>query len=197
MKSILRVSLLIAVVAAGAVLTGCGETYERQAMLVGVPVPMTTADVVAAAEAGEDEGAILATLQQRGYQGALTAADVDRLRDEAVPESVIDWMLAHPMPQSMRSAPIATTGTVLPNDVVYVDRSPNVVYVDRSPNVVVVEREPRVHYTFGVSYGWGYRHYYPRYYGHYHYGGYRYHSYPRTRVYRGSGGRVYRYTSGH
>jgi len=197
----MRISLLIAVVAAGAVLAGCGETYERQTMLVGVPVPMTTADVVAAAKAGADEGAILATLQQRGYDGALTAKDVDRLRDEGVPESAIDWMMAHPMPSSMLSAPIVHTGTVPGREVVYVDsspevvyvdRSPEVVYVDHSPNVIVVERPPRVHYTFGVSYSYGHYRRYPRYHS-----SYRYRSYPRTRVYSGSGGRVYRYTSGH
>jgi hypothetical protein len=49
-----------------------------------------------------------------------------------------------------------------------------------------------VHYTFGVEYSWGHYHHYPRYYG-----GYHYRSYPRTRVYTGGGGRVYRYTSGH
>jgi hypothetical protein len=191
MKSIMRVSLLIAVVAAGVVLVGCGETYERQTMLVGVPVSMTTADVVAAAKAGEDEGAILARLQQRGYDGALTSKDVDRLRGEGVPESVIDWMLAHPAPQSMMSAPIVATGTAPGPDVVYVDRSPDVVYVDRSPDVIYVERPPRVTYSLGFEYSWGHYRHYPRYEG------YRYHSYPRTRVYSGSGGRVYRYTSRH
>ena len=49
-------------------------------------------------------------------------------------------------------------------------------------------KPPRVTYSIGVGYTWSDYHHYHRPY---------YHSYyPRTRVYH-SGGRVYRYTSGH
>lgn len=180
-----RISLLVAVVAAAALLSGCGETtYVREPVLVGVPLPMTTDEVVAAAKGGATEDAIIAQLQGRGYDGALTAKDVDQLRADGVSEGVIDWMLAHPAAPPMRSAPIMGQ----PGQVVYVERAPEVVYVDRAPDVVVVEQPPRVTYSIGVGYTWGDYHHYHRPY---------YHSYyPRTRVYH-SGGRVYRYTSGH
>jgi hypothetical protein len=182
MKPILKVSLLMAVVAAGALLAGCGETYEQRAVLVGVPIAMTADEVVAATKVGESEDAIISRLQHAGFAGSLTTQDVDRLREEGVAEPVIDWMLAHPGAEPMRSATIVgTTG------------AREIVYVEREPDVIIVEREPRVTYSFGVGYTWGHHRHYPRYHGHY-----RYHRhYPRTRVYRGSRGRVYRYTSGH
>ena len=90
-------------------------------------------------------------------------------------------MLASPAPQPLASAPIVGTVEDIP--------AREIVYVEREPDVVVVERSPRVTYTVGVGYSWG-RYRYPRYYT-------RYRSYPRTRVIKGSGGRVYRYTSGH
>ena len=181
MKPLLRASLLIVVVAAGAVLAGCGETYEQRTVLVGVPVPMTTGEVVAAAKAGESEDAIITELQHAGFAGSLTTKDVDSLREEGVAESVIDWILANPGPEPLRTAPILGSTEAVPVR--------EIVYVEREPDVIVVEREPRVTYSFGVGYTWG-RHY-PRYHSHY-----RHRHYPRTRVYRGSGGRVYRYTSG-
>ena len=113
MKPILRLSLLMVVVAAGAVLAGCGETYEQRAVLVGVPIPMTTDEVVAAAKAGESEDAIISQIQHAGLAGSLTTNDVDRLREEGVAESVIDWMLAHPGTAPMRSAVIAVSYTHL------------------------------------------------------------------------------------
>jgi len=182
MKPILRLGLLMVVVAAGALLAGCGETYEEHAVLVGVPIPMTTDEVVAAAKAGESEDAIISRLQHAGFAGSLTTAGVDRLREEGVAEDVINWMLAHPGAAPMRSAVIVgSTG------------AREIIYVDSEPDVIIVEREPRVTYTVGVGYTWGHYHY-PRYYSRYEY---RHRRYPRTRVYRGSGGRVYRYTSGH
>jgi hypothetical protein len=177
------VSLLMVVVAAGALLAGCGETYEQRAVLVGVPLPMTTDEVVAATKAGESQDAIISQLQYAGFAGGLTTKDVDRLREEGVAEDVIDWMLANPGPAPMRSAAIVGSTGV-----------PEVVYVESEPNVIIVEREPRMTYTVGVGYTWGHRYHYPRYHGRYEY---RYRHQPRTRVYRGSGGRVYRYTSGH
>ena len=184
MKQIVRISLLVAVVAAGAVLAGCGETYEQRAVLVGVPLPMTTDEVVAAAKAGESEDAIISQLQQRGYDGALTAKDVDSLRADGVPEGVVDWMLAYPAPQPFASAPIVGTVEGVP--------AGQIIYVEREPDVIVVERAPRVTYSVGVGYTWGHHRHYPR-----HHYNYRYRSTPRTRVVRGSSGRVYRYTSGH
>jgi len=184
MNSMWRIGLVVMVAAAGAVLAGCGERYEQQAVLVGVPLPMTTDDVVAAAKAGESEDAIVSKLQRSGYAGALTTKDVDRLREDGVPEGVIDWMLANPGGLAMPSAPIVRTVEGVP--------AREVVYVERAPDVVYVERPPRVTYSIGFGYSWGHHRYHgPRY----HYG-YRYHHYPRTRVYR-SGGRTYRYTSGH
>jgi hypothetical protein len=194
MKYIWTVSVLVVIVGAAAFLAGCGETtYVREPVLVGVPLPMTTGDVVAAAKGGATEDAILAQLRGRGYNGALTATDVDQLRTDGVPEGAINWMLAHPAPEPMRSAPIVGEPRQVvyvdrAPEVVYVDRSPDMVYVDRVPDVVVVERPPRVTYSIGMSYSWGSHPYYHRSY-------YR-HPYPRTRVYH-SGGRVYRYTSGH
>jgi hypothetical protein len=187
MKQMARVSLLVAVVVAAAFLAGCGETtYVREPVLVGVPLPMTTDEVVAATKDGATEDAILAQLRGRGYSDALTAKDVDQLRADGVSDGVIDWMLAHPAAQPMRSAPIVGQEP----QVVYVDRSPQVVYLDRGPDVVYVERPPRVTYSIGVGYTWGHTHYYDRH-------PYYYRSYPRTRVYHsGSPGRVYRYTSG-
>jgi hypothetical protein len=186
MKQIVRIGLLVAVVAAGALLAGCGETYdyEGQAMLVGVPLPMTTEEVVAAAKAGQSEDAIISQLQQRGYEGALTTKDVDSLRADGVPEHVVDWMLANPGPQPFASAPIVGTVEGVP--------SQQVVYVEREPSVVVVERPPLVTYSIGFGYTWGHYHHYPRYRSHY-----RYERYPRTRVIQGSHGRVYRYTGRH
>jgi hypothetical protein len=188
MKRIARISALVAIVGAAALLAGCGETYERQAVLVGVPLPMTTDDVVAAAKGGADEADIIAELQGRGYEGALTTKDVDQLRADGVPEGAIDWMLAHPSPEPMRSAPIVAQN----GQVVYAGPPADVVYVNPGPEVVYVERPPRVTYSIGFGYSWGhYRHRGPYYHGHY-----SHRSYPRTRVIR-SGGRVYRYTSGH
>ena len=181
MNRIWRIGLVVMVGAAGAVLVGCGETYEQRAVLVGVPLPMTTDDVVAAVKAGESEDAIISRLQRSGYDGAMTTKDVDRLREEEVPEAVLDWMLAHP---GLPSAPIRRTVGGIPVQ--------EVVYVERVPAVVIVERPPRVTYSIGIGYTWGHYRHYPRYYGHYRY---RSHRYPRTRVYRSSG-RVYRYTSG-
>jgi len=184
MNRIWRIGLVVMVAAAGAVLAGCGERYEQQPVLVGVPLPMTTDDVVAAVKAGESEDAIVSKLQRSGSSGALTTKDVDRLREEGVSEGVIDWMLANPGPALMPSAPIVRTVEGVPVR--------EVVYVERAPDVVVVERPPTVTYSIGVGYYYGHHRYYgPRY----HYG-YRYHHYPRTRVYR-RGDRTYRYTSGH
>ena len=193
MKQMTRISLLIVVVAAGAVLMGCGETYEQRTVLVGVPLPMTADDVVAAAKAGQGEDVIVSRLQRAGFAGALTTKDVDRLREDGVPEGAIDWMLAHPGPEALPTAPIRRTVQGVPVQ--------EVVYVERAPQVVIVERPPPVTWTFGVGYTWGHYRHAPRYYGsHYYgsryYGGSRYHHSPRTRVYS-SGGRVYRYTSGH
>ncbi|MBN1919251.1 MAG: hypothetical protein JW889_15210 [Verrucomicrobia bacterium] len=190
MRQIARISVLAAVVVAAGLLSGCGETtYVREPVLVGVPLPMTTDEVVGATKSGATEDVILAQLQGRGYEGALTAKDVDQLRAEGVPDGVIDWMLANPSAPPMRSARI-----VGQEQVVYVDRAPDVVYVDRYPDVVVVERPPRVTYSIGVGYTWGNYRYYDRpYYRDRYYRS----SYPRTRVYHsGSSGRVYRYTSG-
>ncbi len=187
MKPILRLSLLMVVVAAGALLAGCGETYEERAVLVGVPIPMTTDEVVAATKAGESEDAIISRLQHAGVAGSLTTKDVDSLREEGVAESVIDWMLAHPGPESLRSAAIVGSTGVMPGR--------EVIYVEREPDVIVIERAPRVTYSLGVGYTWGHHHY-PRHRSRYRYGDHDRH-HPRTRVYRGSGGRVYRYTSGH
>jgi len=183
MKRMTRIGLLMVVAAAGLVLAGCGETYERRTVLVGVPLPMTADDVVAAAKAGQGEDVIVSRLQRAGFAGALTARDVDRLRAEGVPEGAIDWMLAHPGPEALPTAPIRRTVEGVPVQ--------EVVVVERAPEVVIVERPPPVTWSFGVGYSWGHYYHGPRYYGHY-----RYHHYPRTRVYR-SGGRVYRYTSGH
>jgi len=187
MKQIARISLVMVIVAAAAVLSGCGETYQERTVLVSVPMPMTADEVVAAVKAGESEDAIVSQLQRSGFAGALTTKDVDQLRQDGVPEGVVDWMLANPGPEPLRSAPIQRTIEGVPVQ--------EVVYVDRSPDVVVIERPPPVTWTFGLGYSWGHYYHRDRYYGGRYHGGYRYHSYPRTRVYR-SGGRVYRYTSG-
>ena len=129
MKQITRLSLLVALVAAGAVLAGCAQRHERQAVLVGTPAPMTTEEVAIGANAGESESALISQLQQRGYDGTLTTEDVDQLRTDGVPEPVIDWMLAHPGSVPLLSA--------------------------RVSEVVYVERPARAHSTVGVSFGSG------------------------------------------
>jgi hypothetical protein len=182
MKHVVRISLVLAVVAVGALLMGCDETYQQPPVMVGVPLPMTTDQVVAAAKAGESQDAILSRLQRSGFAGTLTARDVDQLRADGVPEGVIDWMLAHPGEEPMATAPIQRTIQGVPG--------PQYVYVEPQPNVVIIQR-PEPTWTFGFDYGWG--HDWDR--DHY-YGGYRHHSYPHTEVHR-SGGRVYRYTGRH
>jgi hypothetical protein len=183
MKQVARISLVMVVLAVGAVLMGCGETYREPTVMVGVPLPMTTDQVVAAVKAGESEDAILSKLQRSGFAGTLTAKDVDQLRAEGVPEGVIDWMLARPGPEPLRAAPIERTIQGVPMQ--------EVVYVEPQPDVVIIERPAPVTWTFGMEYSWGHYYHHDRYYG-----GYRYHAYPRTRVYH-SGGRVYRYTGRH
>ena len=182
MKRIVRISLVMMVIAAGAVLAGCGETYEQRTVFVGVPLPMTADDVVAAVKADESDEAIISKLERSGLAGPLTTKDVDRLREEGVSENVLDWMLAHP---GRPSAPIQRgTGTVV---------------VEGTPNVVIVERPPPVTWTIGLGYysgGYGYHSYGRRSYGHHYYGRSSYHRYPSRRTWH-SGGRSYHYTSGH
>jgi len=180
MKQILRTGLLMMVAAVGLVLAGCGETYERRTVLVGVPLPMTTEDVVAAVKAGDSQDAVISKLQRSGFDGALTTRDVDRLRDEGVPEPVLDWMLTHP--GALPSAPIRGGMAGVPGG--------RVVVVEQAPEVVVIERSPPVTYSIGIGYYSG------RYYhGHRSYGRSYYRHSPYRRSWRSSG-RRYHYTSG-
>jgi hypothetical protein len=177
MNQITRLSLLVALTAAGAMLAGCGQTYERQVVLVGVAAPMTTEDVVTATDAGVGEADLISLLEQRGYGGTLTTDDVDGLRADGVPDAVIDWMLAHPESAGLSSA--------------------------RAYEVVYVEREPSVDSTVDVSFGSGSS----RHDHAHHRAERRERAERRdrddeddgshTRTIQGKNGRVYRFTSGH
>ncbi len=133
-------------------LQGCYE--ERHVILMrGELVPMTQQDVVAMVKSGAPNSEIIQEIQGSGTVFRLSAADIESLKSEGVPEEVINFML------STREAPPAV--------------------VERR---VVVERAPVVAYDpwwgWDYAYGPGY-YYYPSHVGlsfsYSHFGGYRRH----------------------
>ncbi|NQT83615.1 hypothetical protein HQ563_11345 [bacterium] len=93
MKTMKVAVMAVAVVGTVLVLQGCYE--ERQVvMMQGELIPMTQQDVVDMVKGGAPNSEIIREIRESGTVFRLSANEVENLKNEGVPEEVVDYMLS-------------------------------------------------------------------------------------------------------
>ncbi len=83
--------LILAVLVGSILLSGCVE--RRPVVFVGVPISLTQQDVIDMAKKGATEAEIIAEIEDTQSIFVLNTKDIEKLKEEGVPEAVIDHML--------------------------------------------------------------------------------------------------------